>query len=220
MGDVTLMNSLNRGAADAGGALLATGARALGAVRPAPKPLHPAGRVVGATLHRHGLATPIGVRFLDGPGDEDVIVRESRAVGLPAPLPDVHGLAIRVTNPDGSLGDLLLATTGWGRLTRFVLTTSRATYGRPMTTLLPYRTVVGPVLLGARSGSPGVVELACTVGAGPWRHFGELVVSREDAPDQEISFDPVRNLVDGLEHYPLVTRLREPAYASARRSRA
>jgi hypothetical protein len=78
-------------------------------------------------------------------------VRESRSVGLPEGLPDIHGLAVRVTNPDGTPGDLLLATTGWGRLTRFVLTVSRTTYGRPMTTLLPYRTDAGPVLLGARS---------------------------------------------------------------------
>jgi hypothetical protein len=216
---VTLLSSLARGAADTGGALLGAGARTLGTVRPARKPLHPDGRVVTARLRRHGLATPIGVAFLDEAGDEQVVVRESRAIGLPEPLPDIHGLAVRVTNPDGSSGDLLLATTGWGRLTRFVLTASRTTYGRPMTTLLPYRTGLGPVLLGARSSSPGAVDLAWAVGDRPWRSFAELVVSQEDAPDQEISFDPVRNPVTGLEQYPAVLRLREPAYSSARRSR-
>ena len=215
---MTLVDSLNRGAADAGGSVLATGTRVLGALRPAAKPLHPVGRVVASRLHRSGLGT--GVAFLDDAGDQQVVVRESRAIGLPEVLPDIHGLAIRVVNPDGSPGDLLLATTGWGRLTRFLLTASRTPYGRPMTTLLPYRTVVGPVLLGARSGSPGIVQLACAVGAGPWRPFAELVVSRDDAPDQAISFDPVRNRVDGLEQYPVVTRLRAPAYSAARRSRA
>lgn len=217
---MTLVSSLTRGAADAGGALLAAGTRTLGAVRPASKPLHPAGRVVAGQLHRRGLRSRTGVAFLDEPGDQDVVVRESRAIGLPEPLPDIHGLAIRVTNRDGSPGDLLLATTGWGRLTRFVLTASRTTYGRPMTTLLPYRTPDGPVLLGARSESPGIVELACAVGGGRWRQFAELSVSRESAPDQEISFDPVLNQVTGLEQYPAVLRLREPAYSSARRSRA
>ena len=215
---MTLVESLNRGAADAAGTALAAETRVLGAVRPAAKPLHPAGRVVSARLQRSGLGT--GVAFLDDAGDQGVVVRESRAIGLPEPLPDIHGLAIRIANSDGTPGDLLLATTGWGRLTRFLLTTSRTPYGRPMTTLLPYRTVVGPVVLGARSGSPGTVQLACAVGAGPWREFAELVVSRDDAADQTISFDPVRNLVDGLEQYPLVTRLREPAYSAARRSRA
>jgi hypothetical protein len=214
------VSSLTRGAADAGGAVLAAGTRTLGAVRPAPKPLHPAGRVVTGLLHRGGLDTRSGVAFLDEVGDQPVIVRESRAIGLPEALPDIHGLAIRVGNPDGSPGDLLMATTGWGRLTRFVLTASRTTYGRPMTTLLPYRTAAGPLLLGARSPAPGIVELACAVGGGRWQRFAELAVSREDAPDQAISFDPVLHQVAGLEQYPAVLRLREPAYSSARRSRA
>ena len=216
---MTLLNTLAHGAADAGGSLLGAGARTLGAVRPAHKPLHPIGRVVTGRLRRHGLASPIGVAFLDQAGEQEVTVRVSRAVGLPAPLPDIHGLAIRVTNRDGSPGDLLLATTGWGPVTRFLLAPSRATYGRPMTTLLPYRTSAGPVVLGARSSIPGVVELACAVGGGSWRSFAQLAVSRDDAPDPDISFDPVRHQLTGLEQYPLVRRLREPAYRSARRSR-
>jgi hypothetical protein len=216
---VTIVSSLSSAAAEAGGAVLGAGARGLGAVRPARKPLHPAGRVVTGRLRRRGLEQPLGVTFLDEPGDQEVLVRESRAVGLPAPLPDIHGLAVRVTNSDGSPGDLLLATTGWGRLTRFVLAPSRSAYGRPMTTLLPYRTAAGPVLLGARSPSPGLVELACAVGGGAWRPFAELVVSQEDAPDAQISFDPVLHQVTGLEQYPAVLRLREPAYRSARSSR-
>ena len=158
--------------------------------------------------------------FLDTAGDEQVLVRESRSVGLPDSFPDINGLAVRVTNPDGSPGDLLLATTGWGRLTRFVLTVSRTTYGRPMTTLLPYRSDAGPVLLGARADHPGVVQLAYAVGAGPWRSFAELVISQDDAPDPDISFDPVLYQLPGLQHYPALTRLREPAYRSARRSRS
>jgi hypothetical protein len=88
-----------------------------------------------------------------------------------------------------------------------------------MTTLLPYRTAAGPVLLGARSESPGTVELACAMGRGPWRSFAELDVSRGEAPDQDFSFDPIRNPVAGLGQYPVVLRLREPAYRSARHSR-
>ena len=37
--------------------------------------------------------------------------------------------------------------------------------------------------------------------------------------DPMVSFDPVRNAVPGLEQYRWVTRLREPSYAVARRSR-
>jgi hypothetical protein len=88
-----------------------------------------------------------------------------------------------------------------------------------MTTLLPYRTAAGPVLLGARSEVPGTVTLACAVGKGHWRDFATLDVSEQDASDPTVSFDPVVNSVAGLAHYPAVVRLREPAYRSARRSR-
>ena len=216
---MTLLDSLGRAAATGGGLALGLAARGLGALRPAAKPLHPSGRVVTGRLRRHGLAAATGVRFLDEPGDEKVLVRESRSVGLPGRLPDIQGLAIRVTNPDGSPGDVLLASTGWGRLTRFLLTPSRTTYGRPMTTLLPYRTPQGPLLLGARSERAGVVQLSCALAGGPWRPFADLVVSDEDAGDPTVSFDPVLHPVPGLEQYPAVVRLREPAYHFARRSR-
>jgi hypothetical protein len=160
------------------------------------------------------------VGFVDDIGDEAVLVRESRAAGLPEPLPDVHGLALRVTNPDLSPGDLLLSSTGWGRLTRFVLSASRSTWGRPMTTLLPYKTAGGPMLIGARAVRPGLVELACAVGVGPWRRFAELSISAEEGPDPTIWFDAVAHQVAGLDQYDAVARLREPAYRAARRSRA
>ncbi len=147
-----------------------------------------------------------------------MIVRESRSVGLPEGLPDIHGLAIRVTNPDGTLvtccsrrpvgpADPLRAD----RQPHDVRT--------PDDDAAPLPDHAGPVLLGARSAHSGVVQLACAVGGGPWRGFAELSISREDAPDPTISFDPVVNQVAGLDHYPAVIRLREPAYRSARRSR-
>ncbi len=207
-------------AASAGGAVLSAATRALAAARPADKPLHPIGRVAVARLLRRGSRPATGIPLLDGSTEERVLVRESRAVGLPSPLPDIHGLAIRVINPDGSDGDLLLATTGWGRVTRFVLTASATTYGRPLTTLLPYRTDLGPMLLGARRpDDTQPVQLAHAVGTGPWTFFGELVMSEEVPADPTISFDPVAHPVTGLDHYAVVDRLREPAYRTARRSR-
>jgi hypothetical protein len=216
---MSVLTPLGRAASAAGGVALGLAARATGAARAAAKPLHPTGRLLTGRLHRHGLDEGTGVRLLDEPGDEEVVVRESRSVGLPGWLPDIQGLAIRVTNPDGSPGDLLLASTGWGRLTRFVLTPSLTTYGRPMTTLLPYRTPQGPLLLGARSDQPGVVRLACALGSGPWRFFAELTISDQSAEDPTVSFDPVLHPVPGLDQYPAVVRLREPAYHFARRSR-
>ena len=92
-----------------------------------------------------------------------MLVRQSRAVGLPYPAPDVFGLAVRVPTEDGRLGDLLFASTGLGRLTRFTLTAAVTPYGRPLSTLLPYRTPAGAVVLSAVFKDPRTVTLAWAV---------------------------------------------------------
>lgn len=152
-------------------------------------------------------------------------MRISRAVGLPGPLPDVHGLAVRVfldrgaAGEPGGHGDLLFATTGWGRVSRFVLVPTRSRTSRPMTTLLPYRTRGGSVLLGVRASGEASFELAWATPGGGWHHFGDLRLADLPAPDEDVSFDPVRHRLPGLEQYPAVVRLREPAYLRARASR-
>lgn len=214
------VDSAARAAASAGGQVLRA-ATALVAARPAAKPLHPRGTVVRGTLHRTGSDESTGIAWLDGPGDDQVLVRQSRAVGLPSPAPDIFGLALRVPTPGGGHGDLLFASTGLGRLTRFTLTAGLSPYGRPLTTLLPYRTPAGPVVLSATFRDERSVSLAWAVGTGPWHRFAELRL--DDAPasgaDAAVSFDPVRNVVPGLDVYPWVRRLREPSYSTARASR-
>jgi hypothetical protein len=193
--------------------------RVVAAVRPAAKPLHPRGTVRRARLHRNGLEPPVGVAFVDATATDDVVVRESRAAGLPSSLPDVHGLALRVPGPGGGHSDVLFATNGFGRLTRYLLVPTWHTYGRPMTTLLPYESDAGPVLLGVHEVDEGRLELVCSVGGGPWRAFGELVLS-DDESDDNVSFDAVRNTPPGLRQYAAVRRIREPAYAAARAERS
>lgn len=206
-----------RRAASAGGAALAGAIRAVAALRPAAKPLHPVGAVCAGRIHRHGSKPGSGVAWLDEPGEDEVLVRLSRAVGLPAALPDIHGLAIRVLTPEGG-ADLLLASTGWGRLSRFVLTASREPSRRPMTTLLPYRAPSGAVLIGARATGPASYTLAWAPHNGEWQTFGVLNLNGRPAADRAISFDPVRRRLPGLEQYAAVSRLREPAYRRARAS--
>jgi len=202
----------------AGGAALAGATRALAWLRPADKPLHPEGVTLLGRIDRLGSAPPSGVPWLDDVGQDEVLVRLSRAVGLPAPLPDIHGLAIRLVS-DEHPGDVLLASTGWGRLGRFVLTMGRRPESRPLTTLLPYRTAAGPVVLGARATDSASYQLSWAPYDGDWRPFATLELSGEQALDQEISFDPVRRQVPGLAQYPVVVHLREPSYLWARRSR-
>ena len=209
-----------RAASAAGGQVLRAATRLVSA-RPAAKPLHPRGSVVRGTLHRFGAGDGTGAAWLDEAGDDRVLVRQSRAIGLPRPVPDIFGLAVRVPTGSGRHGDLLFASTGLGRLTRFALTAALSPYGRPMTTLLPYRTPAGPVLLSAVFRDERTLSLAWALRAGSWHPFAQL--SLDDAPvdeaDAPVSFDPVRNVPPGLETYPWVRRLREPSYPTARDSR-
>jgi len=207
-----------RAASSAGGTLLALAARGLAALRPARKPLHPQGDLFSGRLLRRGSDERTGVAWLDEPGEDEVTVRLSRAIGLPRDLPDIHGLALRVHGVSG--GDLLFATTGRGRLSRFLLTASRHPRGRPLTTLLPYETDSGALVIGAVGVEAETYELSWARPAGEWHAFATLRLSTHHSGDPEISFDPVRHQLTGLRQYPAVERLREPAYLRARRSRA
>lgn len=202
-----------------GGRVLATATRGMASLRSAAKPLHPKGEVYAGRLHRHGTGAPSGVPWLDETGEDTAVVRLSRAIGLPEAVPDIHGLAVRVHTADGP-ADLLFATTGSGRLTRFLLTPSRDPRSRPLTTLLPYRTASGPVLLCAQSIDETTYELCWSRPSGAWSMFGTLHLSTSPGEDLGISFDPVLNQVPGLDQYAVVRSLREPSYFRARHSRA
>lgn len=218
---VCMLAPAARAASSAGGQILRS-ATAVLAFRPAAKPLHPRGTLAQGTLHRFGDRHSTGAAWLDQPGDDDVLVRQSRAIGLPAALPDIFGLAIRVPTGGGSRGDLLFASTGLGRLTRFALTAARSPYRRPMTTLLPYRTPAGAVILSAVFHSETEVQLAWAHLSDTWHPFARLILHQElddEATELPVSFDPVRNVPPGLETYDWVRRLREPAYVTARQSR-
>ncbi len=202
----------------AGGAVLAAGTQVVSTLRPARKPLHPRGDVIEGRVYRQGSSQPTGVEWIDRAGEDEGVVRRSRAIGLPPQAPDIHGLALRVHTPEGD-GDLLFASTGLGRLSRFVLTASRQPRGRPMTTLLPYDTDAGPLLLGAVGVGPETYELSWARPTGDWHGFGVLRLSARPGADRDLSFDPVRHQLAGLRQYPSVVRLREPAYLRARLSR-
>jgi hypothetical protein len=186
------------------------------------KALHPSGGVRPAVIHRNGGRARTGVAWIDEPGNDQVLVRLSRATGLPDFLPDTLGLAIRVPREDGGHGDLLLATTGTGPLGRFVVRPVRRP-GRSYSSVMPYRSPAGPLLLAAlplaEDGSR--FELACSGLRGEWSRFGDLEVLGEwdDAPDPAVTFDPVLNQVPDLQSYGWAAQLRRFAYAGSRRAR-
>jgi hypothetical protein len=216
---MSIIDQARTASASAAGQVLAGATRSLALVRPAAKPLHPRGELMRGRLYRHGLRPATEVDWLDQPGEDDVLVRLSRAIGLPGALPDIHGLAVRIP-VEGGVGDLLFASTGWGRLSRYVLTAARSPQARPMTTLLPYRAPVGAVLLGARANGAESFELSCATRDSDFQVFADLRLSRCAVDDPDVSFDPVRHQLPGLDQYPAVERLREPAYRRARDSRS
>jgi hypothetical protein len=174
-------------------------------------------------LRRQGCDWPTGVPWLDDAGTEEVLLRFSRSVGLPEQLPDVLGLAVRVPLELGGHGDLLLATTGAGRWGRFLLRPARRR-GHFYSSLFPYRASIGPLLLAACPiDDDGChFEFVCARPRGRWSSFGRLSVlpAMERGHDTSTAFDPVLNVVPGLNSYAWAEQLRRFAYAASRRARA
>lgn len=191
---------------------------ALIARRRAGKPLHPRGEVFRGRLTRTG--AELGVPWLDGPAADDVVVRLYRGAGLPAPWPDLFGVAVRVPGPV----DLLLSSTGPGPLAGRVPFPSRsatATYG----SLMGYRCAAGTVRLALLPRGAGLradgATLAAAVGWGPWRPVASLVLGAPREPlDPDVRFDAIRNPPPGLVPDGPMARFREPAYAAARAARS
>lgn len=110
------------------------------------RPLHPRGVVVPARLRLDGAGPALG--GLGRAGTLDAVVRLSRAVGVPPPLPDIQGLAVRWSGTAGP-NDLLLASTGTGPAGRFVLVPRRSPSGGALSSIMPFAGPAGPVLVAA-----------------------------------------------------------------------
>ncbi|WP_436987962.1 phosphodiesterase [Streptomyces sp. enrichment culture] len=163
--------------------------------------LHPDGLVLDATLEvLPETGRPWGVAFLDRAGRYDVTVRWSRAAGLPSPLPDALGLALRVTDGagPGRPFDLLLTSSGTGRVTRHLPLPRTDAAGGAYATLTSYRfpdrdrviaaipagdggrglPVSLPDLARALTERPPVAFRLCAAAPHePWRPFGLLTVT-------------------------------------------
>ena len=182
------------------------------------KPMHPRGVVVDGVLERGCGPERFGVPWLDEPARDHVVVRLSRGAGLPEPLPDLLGLAVRI--PDGPV-DLLLTSAATGPVLRLLPRPWRDTatsYG----SVMGYRSDAGTLRLAALPDDDGArrFTLAAARGQGPWRPFGRLVLGAPREPlDPDVRFDAVRNPPHGLVPDGPLARLRAPAYAAARQGR-
>jgi hypothetical protein len=199
------------------------------------KPMHPRGAVFEGVLERHGARPASGVPWLDVTATDRVLVRMSRGAGLPGPLPDLLGLAIRLPQEPEPV-DLLLTTTGRGRLTRLV-PLPRRDAGAVYTSIMAYRSDAGPLRIAALPEQDDVpsdprplaraVErtglgftLAVSRGLGAWRPFARLTLGAPAEPlDPDVRFDAVLHPPPGLVADGPMARFRAPAYARARAAR-
>lgn len=211
-------------AAGTGGLALAAAFGTVARLR-AGRPLHPQGATYASTVTMSG-GSSSGVAWLDEAGTHEVRVRVSRAVGLPLWMPDIYGIALRVPDAGGRPVDLLFASTGDTATGRFLLRLRRGVESGPLTTLLPVRSVNGPLLLRFVASTPTPVDelalpaaltLSWARGAGHWQDVGTLVPGpRLGRELEEEHHDPVVHELPGTSQYGVVRRLREPAYGAAR----
>ncbi|MFS0867515.1 hypothetical protein AB3M83_09325 [Microbacterium sp. 179-B 1A2 NHS] len=201
-----------------------------------PRPIHSRGLLLDGAVHWITDAPQSGIAWIDEPPRQrsaPVVARLSRSVGLPSPLPDVLGLALRVETSDGP-ADIEFASTGVGVPLRFALIphrrASRASYG----TLLPYRGTRGPVLLRARPLGPplpsGGRQLERALSAEDWRlglFFASplgrwhpfAVLTLRHAPDRpdELRFDAGSRMLPGARMDGWVRAVRQPSYDRVQR---
>ncbi|GIG36515.1 hypothetical protein [Cellulomonas pakistanensis] len=211
--------------ADAAGAVLRALIGLVDHLRRAPRPLHPRGVVRHGTLLVDDAGAP-GARELGAPLVVPAVARVSRSAGLPAPLPDLFGVAVR-WQVGGLTHDLLLSGTGLGRLSRFVLVPRRRPLDGPHGTLMPFLDAEGrPLLVAAvpapdapRDGGVDLVLLSARPG-GRWHRLGRLVCPARpgDRDDPGLRFDPVLHVPGDLRVPGWAARLRLPSYRRARAS--
>ena len=209
--------------------------RAVKVVRP-HRPIHPKGIRLTGTLDRDPGARKLsGVPWLDASGRTPVEARISRSIGLPDAFPDIIGLAVRFTE-QGKRSDMLLATTGPTGLGRFILRLRRDAASAVFSSMMPYQSDSGPVLIAARTiegpeklpvapdtfrsqlgEAAWTLELHHAHPFRPWTRFGTLTLRLvDDAEDTSDRFDPVLHPLPTAGTYGWTKRLREPSYAVAR----
>jgi hypothetical protein len=206
------------------------------------KAVHPHGAVYEAELvmqaHRGALSR---TELFGTPGPRRALVRFSRSLGLPRPLPDLLGMSLRV--PDaygvGRDQDFLMVTSIDAPLLHHLFVPARDVQQRPYSSSLPYRVGDRTFLVGAlpRPESPRVeggdelerLAAAAATGAlvfdlavgevwGRFRPVAELRVGDPLPPETDaLRFNPW-NAGGGLEPTGLLNRLRDYAYPLSQRA--
>jgi hypothetical protein len=200
------------------------------------KAVHPHGAVYAAELVVPGHGGALGKTELFGtPGHRRALVRFSRSLGLPRPLPDLLGMSLRVPDAYGTGRDqdFLMVTSIDAPVLHHLFVPARDVQQRPYSSSLPYRAGDGTFLVGAlpRPQSPRleggdelerlaaaaatgalVFDLAVSELWGRFRPVAELRVGDPLPPETDaLRFNPW-NAGGGLEPTGMLNRLRDYAY--------
>lgn len=206
-------------------------------------------------FHPRGVLAWGSIERVAAPGEglpiesaSEVLVRLSKGIGTPGALPDVIGLAFRLPASDSPVGespappwDVLLASAGSGRLSRFGVRPVVRWSGQPMSSVMPLRyqgtnwwlraqilSAVdggGVSLDGIRTGlhdGPLTVAIDQAAGFAPFHPLARLTI-KDVVPQDEISdvdFDPVLRTAPGVQLAPhWLSNLRLQAYRRSREGR-
>ncbi|MEX1141317.1 MAG: hypothetical protein WD399_04580 [Thermoleophilaceae bacterium] len=206
------------------------------------KVVHPKGVVYRAELvvRRNGGA--LGeTELLGAEARRPALVRFSRSLGLPQPLPDLLGISVRVEDAYGPERhqDLLVVTSVDAPVLHHLLVPATDFQRRPYSSSLPYRAGGRTLLVGVlprsdsprRDGRDELERLAAAAATGalafdlavaePWGRFrpvAELRVGDRLPPAADaLAFDPW-NSGGGLQPVGLLNRLRDYAYPLSQRA--
>jgi hypothetical protein len=192
--------------------------RGLSALR-GSRVFHPKGTGYDATLEvTSGWE---GVPALAPGAEHRAIVRISRAIGLPASLPDIDGIGLRL--PDvygaGRHQDFLLATSAAGPFFQHLLLPQVAER-QPYSSLLLYRIGGDIRLVGAIRDGERSFKLAVAPLRGGWRPIGELTLGSAlpAAYTEQLAFNPW-NTGGGIMPFGPLMGLRRAAYRGSQRGR-
>jgi hypothetical protein len=199
---------------------------------------HPRGASFSARITAlPGVDAPWGRHLLWSGGERQALVRFSKGAGLPDPLPDVLGLAVRIiADESAETTDLLLSSAPPWPLARHILRPAKHFSHTSFSSVLPFECEGAKLILGAvparRAARYTLRELRRTeapelafflTGARPrqpWEVFAKLdiVEKLEPGSSERLRFDPF-NVPSGLRPVGGLNRLRMPAYRASQRGR-
>ncbi|MDD7968404.1 hypothetical protein [Actinomycetospora lemnae] len=199
---------------------------------------HPHGRTLTARLHVRGDDRFAGT-VLGAAGVHDGAVRFSRGAGVPEPLPDVLGLALRLDLADGPQ-DLLLVSSAPAPIARHAILPARDYGATHYSSIVPFRLGGTTVVLGARpehdrepeplerlaalerAAADGRVRFTLLAAhtTGPWSAVGEIELGTAlpDERGERRRHTPFHD-AGGIEPVGVVNALRRRAYADSQAAR-